>query len=157
MKCFRHGPKGAERPGVIDPSGVRRDITGVLGDFSGASLAPDQLARLRGLDFNALPEVSEAERLGPCVSNVRNFVAVGLNYIDHAIESGLTVPPEPVLFNKAPSCVVGPNDTILIPEGSRKTDWEVERSCPNRWCNFGGLITAISGGAGSVRLPCPAG
>jgi 2-keto-4-pentenoate hydratase/2-oxohepta-3-ene-1,7-dioic acid hydratase in catechol pathway len=97
-----------------------------VADLALEGLAPAALARLDPLDLMDLPQVSDTERLGPCVTNVRNFIAVGLNFADHALESGLAAPPEPVLFNKAPSCIVGPNDDVLIPEGSIKTDWEVE-------------------------------
>jgi len=126
VKLFRHGPRGSERPGILDLSGTRRDLSEVLGDLADGQLAPDRLAQLKHLDLSNLPVVSESERLGPCVANVRNFIAVGLNFVDHAVESGLDVPLEPVLFNKAPSCIIGPNDDVFIPEGSMKTDWEVE-------------------------------
>jgi 2-keto-4-pentenoate hydratase/2-oxohepta-3-ene-1,7-dioic acid hydratase in catechol pathway len=97
-----------------------------MSDLAGGELAPERLARLKRLDLSDLPVVPESARLGPCVANVRNFIAVGLNFVDHAIESGLAAPEEPILFNKAPSCIIGPNDDVVIPDGSTKTDWEVE-------------------------------
>lgn len=126
MRLFRHGPPGAERPGVLDASGVRRDLSGIVADLAGTALSPANLAALAGRDLAALPEVPGSARLGPCVAAVRNFIAVGLNFADHAAESGLPAPAEPVLFNKAPSCIVGPDDEVVIPAGSRRTDWEVE-------------------------------
>ena len=126
MKLFHHGPPDAERPGILDRSGTRRDLSELLGDLASRDLAPEGLARLKHPDLSKLPIVSESARLGPCVLNARNSIAVGLNFIDHARESGLAAPAEPVLFNKAPACIVGPNDDIFIPEGSTMTDWEVE-------------------------------
>ncbi len=126
MKLFRYGPPGAERPGIVAPDGSRRDLSGLIGDLSGAALHPDRLHALGQTDLLALPAVPEGARLGPCVAGVRNFIAVGLNYADHAAESGMPLPDEPVLFNKAPSCIVGPNDDLELPRGSTRTDWEVE-------------------------------
>lgn len=117
---------GRERPGVIDAQGVARDISSLCDDLAGTELSRASLERIRGADLQSLPRVPATERLGLCVGGTRNFIAVGLNYADHAAESGMAVPKEPVLFNKAPSCIVGPNDPIVIPRGSRKTDWEVE-------------------------------
>jgi 2-keto-4-pentenoate hydratase/2-oxohepta-3-ene-1,7-dioic acid hydratase in catechol pathway len=124
MKLFRFGPPGAERPGALDADGVRRDISSIVADLSGSALAG--LTTLEQSDLSTCPVVSEHERLGPCIQGVGNFIAVGLNYADHAAESGLEVPSEPVLFNKAPSCIVGPYDDVRIPDGSTRTDWEVE-------------------------------
>lgn len=126
MKLFRFGAMGRERPGVIDAQGVARDISSLCDDLAGTELSRASLERIRGADLQSLPRVPATERLGLCVGGTRNFIAVGLNYADHAAESGMAVPKEPVLFNKAPSCIVGPNDPIVIPRGSRKTDWEVE-------------------------------
>ncbi|QQP93036.1 fumarylacetoacetate hydrolase family protein (plasmid) [Skermanella sp. TT6] len=126
MKLVRFGAPGAEKPGLIDADGRLRDLSSVVADIDGKALAPDSLDRLRALDPAQLPAVPEGTRLGSCVTGVGNFIAVGLNYADHAAESGMPVPEEPVLFNKAPSCIVGPDDTVLIPPGSEKTDWEVE-------------------------------
>ncbi|MGD9477473.1 fumarylacetoacetate hydrolase family protein [Shinella sp. G-2] len=126
MKLVRFGAAGAEKPGLIDADGHIRDLSGIVPDIAGDALGPESLARLRALDPASLPLAPDGSRLGACVGRVGNFIAVGLNYADHAAESGMAVPSEPVLFNKAPSCVVGPDDTILIPRGSEKTDWEVE-------------------------------
>ncbi|MDX3927052.1 MAG: fumarylacetoacetate hydrolase family protein [Shinella sp.] len=126
MKLVRFGNPGAEKPGLVDPAGKIRDLSGIVPDFDGAHLGEETIAKLRGLDASSLPLAPEGTRLGACVAKVGNFIAVGLNYADHAAESGMAVPAEPVLFNKAPSCIVGPDDTILIPRGSEKTDWEVE-------------------------------
>jgi len=126
MKLFRFGSPRREKPGIIDPDGVLRDISPIYADLSGAALAPASLERLRHADLQSLPPVPEGARLGPCIGGTRNFIAVGLNYADHAKESGMAIPTEPVLFNKAPSCIVGPNDDIEIPRGSQKLDFEVE-------------------------------
>lgn len=126
MKLLRHGPVGAERPGLLHTDGTIRDLTGLVPDIGGAVLSDTGLAMLRGLDAGALPVVDAATRLGPCVGAIGKFVCIGLNYADHAAESGMAVPPEPVVFMKATSAVCGPNDPILIPRGSEKTDWEVE-------------------------------
>jgi 2-keto-4-pentenoate hydratase/2-oxohepta-3-ene-1,7-dioic acid hydratase in catechol pathway len=126
MKLFRFGSPGRERPGVVDAQGVARDISSLCDDLAGAALSRGALERLRRADLQSLPVVPSTERLGPCVGGTRNFIAVGLNYADHAAEAGVPVPKEPVLFNKAPSCIGGPNDRIVIPRGSQKTDWEVE-------------------------------
>jgi 2-keto-4-pentenoate hydratase/2-oxohepta-3-ene-1,7-dioic acid hydratase in catechol pathway len=126
MKLFRFGSPGRERPGVIDTQGVARDISSLCDDLSAGALARANLERIRRADLQALPKVPSTERLGPCVGGTRNFIAVGLNYADHAAEAGAAVPKEPVLFNKAPSCIAGPNDRIVIPRDSQKTDWEVE-------------------------------
>ncbi len=126
MKLVRFGAPGEEKPGLIDKDGSIRDLSSVVKDIDGSSLNKSSLERLRSIAVEDLPLVSGAVRLGPCVTGVGNFIAVGLNYADHAAESGMPVPAEPVLFNKAPSCIVGPDDTVLIPPGSEKTDWEVE-------------------------------
>ena len=126
MKLLRYGPAGQEKPGLLDASGDIRDLSGVIPDLSGDALLPDSLERLRRLDPTTLPKVTGSPRLGPCVSGVGKFLCVGLNYSDHAAESGMTVPSEPIIFMKATSCIVGPNDDVEIPRGSEKTDWEVE-------------------------------
>lgn len=126
MKLVRFGAPGEEKPGLIDKDGSIRDLSSVVKDIDGSSLNKSSLERIRSIPVDDLPLVSGAVRLGPCVTGVGNFIAVGLNYADHAAESGMPVPAEPVLFNKAPSCIVGPDDTVLIPPGSEKTDWEVE-------------------------------
>ncbi|EPX82753.1 2-keto-4-pentenoate hydratase/2-oxohepta-3-ene-1,7-dioic acid hydratase (catechol pathway) [Rubellimicrobium thermophilum DSM 16684] len=126
MKLLRWGERGAERPGMVDAEGRMRDLTGIVPDIAGEVLSDEGLARLRALDPATLPPVPEGARLGPCVGGIGKFICIGLNYADHAAESGLSVPPEPVIFMKATSAVCGPNDPILIPRGSQKTDWEVE-------------------------------
>lgn len=126
MKLLRHGPRGAERPGLLHKDGTIRDLTGLVADISGAALSDAGLARLRGIDAGTLPVIDPATRLGPCVAGTGKFICIGLNYADHAAESGMAVPPEPVIFMKATSAICGPNDPIVIPRGSEKTDWEVE-------------------------------
>jgi len=126
MKLVRFGAPGAEKPGLIDPDGRARDLSALVPDIAGASLSQRTLADLKRLEASRLPLVPAGTRLGPCVGGTRNFIAVGLNYADHAAETGATPPAEPILFNKAPSCIVGPNDDVMLPRGSVKTDWEVE-------------------------------
>ena len=126
MKLLRYGDPGAERPGILDPSGKIRDLSGVIYDIGGSNLSPQPLAQLRQLHLESLPLVPDAVRLGPCVASVGKFVCIGLNYSDHAAESGMAVPTEPVVFMKATSSICGPNDLVEIPKGSTKTDWEVE-------------------------------
>ena len=126
MKLVRYGAPGSEKPGLIDSGGTLRDLSGAVGDIAGKTLLPESLARLRAIDPNSLPRVSGTPRLGACVGGVGKFICIGLNYSDHAAESNMPVPKEPVIFMKATSCIVGPNDNIEIPRGSQKTDWEVE-------------------------------
>src|SRR5262249_19931142 len=126
MKFVRYGNRGQEKPGLGDAGGAIRDLSAHVPDLQGEALSPSSLARLARLDPASLPQVPAGMRLGACIAKPGNFIAVGLNYADHAAESGMPVPKEPVLFNKAPSCVVGPNDEVIIPRGSTKTDWEVE-------------------------------
>ena len=126
MKLVRFGDAGREKPGLIDSSGQVRDASGIVADITGATLSADSLARLGQADPMSLPLAPSGQRLGPCVGQVRNFIAIGLNYADHAAETGAPIPAEPIIFNKAPSCIVGPNDDVIIPRGSHKTDWEVE-------------------------------
>jgi 2-keto-4-pentenoate hydratase/2-oxohepta-3-ene-1,7-dioic acid hydratase in catechol pathway len=126
MKLLRCGAPGAERPAILDRDGTIRDATAVVGDFVGAGLSAASLAALREIDPSTLPKVAEGTRIGPCVGRMGNFIAVGLNYADHAAETNAATPVEPILFNKAPSCLSGPNDDVIIPKGSTCTDWEVE-------------------------------
>ena len=126
MKLIRHGESGEERPGLVDRSGGLRDLSGVLRDIAGPGLSRESLDRLARIDPASLPLLPAGTRLGPCVGGTRNFVAIGLNYADHAAETGAAIPAEPIVFNKAPSCIVGPDDTVILPKGSAKTDWEVE-------------------------------
>ena len=126
MKLLRHGPAGAEKPGLMHADGTIRDLTGHVPDIAGAALSDAGLAALRGIDAASLPVVPASTRLGPCVGGTGKFICIGLNYADHAAESGMAVPPEPIIFMKATSAIVGPNDPIIIPRTSVKTDWEVE-------------------------------
>jgi 2-keto-4-pentenoate hydratase/2-oxohepta-3-ene-1,7-dioic acid hydratase in catechol pathway len=126
MKLVRFGNPGHEKPGFVTADGRIRDISAITADIDGNFLSNGTLERLLTLNSEAFPLVDNDVRLGPCINRVGNFIAVGLNYADHAAESGMPVPEEPVLFNKAPSCLSGPNDTVIIPPGSQKTDWEVE-------------------------------
>lgn len=126
MKLLRHGLVGHEKPGLLDADGRVRDLSAVVPDIAGAALLPEALAALAKVDPTTLPLVAEDTRLGPCVGQVGKFICVGLNYADHAAESGMEVPSEPVLFFKATSAICGPNDDVIIPRTSVKTDWEVE-------------------------------
>lgn len=126
MKLCRFGPKGAEKPGLIDSEGRIRDLSGVVADITPAELAPEALAKLAAIDPATLPLVEGSPRYGTPLTGTRQFVAVGLNFADHAAESNLPIPTEPVVFNKWVSCLQGPDDPVMIPRGSKKTDWEVE-------------------------------
>jgi 2-keto-4-pentenoate hydratase/2-oxohepta-3-ene-1,7-dioic acid hydratase in catechol pathway len=126
MKLLRHGDPGREKPGLLDTDGSIRDLSSVITDVAAEALSPGALDRLRSLDPVALPRVDGHVRLGPCVGRVGKFICIGLNYSDHAAESGMAVPAEPILFMKATSAICGPNDNVIIPRGSQKTDWEVE-------------------------------
>jgi 2-keto-4-pentenoate hydratase/2-oxohepta-3-ene-1,7-dioic acid hydratase in catechol pathway len=126
MKLLRFGPKGMERPGIIDRAGIVRDLSGILPDLRAADLGKAALARLAEIDPSTLPEVREPGRIAPPWTGVGKFICVGLNYSDHAAESGMAVPPEPVLFTKATSCIIGCNDPVVLPRASVKSDWEVE-------------------------------
>ncbi len=126
MKLLRYGPPGQEKPGMIDAQGKIRDLSQVCHDIAGATITPEGLARLSKIDPASLPLVEGNPRIGACVGGIGKFMCIGLNYSDHAAETGATVPPEPVLFMKATSAVVGPNDAVIIPRKSVKTDWEVE-------------------------------
>ena len=130
MKLLRYGPVGQEKPGVLDATGQVRSLSALVDDIGGATLLPESLAHLRSLDLTSLPLVpgvpQQDLRLGPCVAKVGKCICIGLNYADHAAESGMPVPPEPVVFNKWTSAIVGPDDAVEIPRGSLKTDWEVE-------------------------------
>src|SRR4051812_26078960 len=126
MKLLRYGPKGQEKPGLLDAQGKIRDLSGVVADIDGAALTDANLAKLRAVDAASLPVVEGNPRIGPCVGKIGKFICIGLNYADHAAESNLPVPAEPVIFNKWTSAISGPNDDVEIPRGSKKTDWEVE-------------------------------
>ncbi len=126
MKLLRFGPEGQEKPGLQHTDGTIRDLSGRVADIGGDVLSPQGLADLAALDHDSLPVVDSGERIGACVGGIGKVICIGLNYSDHAAESGMEVPPEPVIFSKATSAVVGPNDTVEIPRGSESTDWEVE-------------------------------
>ena len=126
MKLLRYGPVGAEKPGLQDDAGNIRDLSGHVDDIAGDVLSDESLAKLRAIDPASLPVVDGAPRIGACVGQVGKFICIGLNYADHAAESGMALPEEPVIFFKATSAICGPNDTVEIPRTSEKTDWEVE-------------------------------
>ncbi len=126
MKLLRYGNPGEEKPGLLDSQNKLRDLSGLIADVAGPALLPESIERLRKVDPSTLPLVSGTPRLGPCVGKVGKIVCAGLNYSDHAAESGMAVPKEPILFMKATSAISGPNDDIVIPRGAEKTDWEVE-------------------------------
>ena len=126
MKLCRIGPRGSEKPAIVDAEGGLRDLSGIIADLDAAALSPEGLARLEAIDPESLPAVSGAPRHGVPVANVRKFIAIGLNYADHAAEADLQLPTEPIVFTKAISCLQGPDDEVMLPRGSRKTDWEVE-------------------------------
>ena len=126
MKLLRYGPKGREKPGILDKDGKIRDLSAHVPDIAGSVLQPDSLKKLAALDPSQLPLASGELRIGPCVGKVGKFVCIGLNYADHAAETGAPIPKEPIIFMKATSAIIGPNDEVEIPRGSVKTDWEVE-------------------------------
>ncbi|MDE2338317.1 MAG: fumarylacetoacetate hydrolase family protein [Gammaproteobacteria bacterium] len=126
MKLLRYGPAGHEQPGMLDAQGTLRSLAGVIPDLSPAHLTPQSLARLAALDPSTLPAVNTAPRLGVPIAGTRKFLAIGLNFADHAAESNLPIPTEPVVFTKAVSCLQGPNDPVMLPKDSKKSDWEVE-------------------------------
>lgn len=136
MKLFRHGAIGQERPGLIDAHGIYRDLSGVVDDITGATLTKQMQQRLRTLDTSRLPALPAAIRLGPCIARVHNFIGLGLNFADHAAEANLPIPKHPLVFNKAPTCIAGPHDPLLVPPGSRELDYEVEMAvvlCEDAW------------------------
>jgi 2-keto-4-pentenoate hydratase/2-oxohepta-3-ene-1,7-dioic acid hydratase in catechol pathway len=126
MKLVRYGPAGREKPGIVDPDGRIRDLSRIVGDIDGTMLAEGGLAKIKKANLNRLKVVPGKPRLGACIGHVRNFIAIGLNYSDHAAEAGMPIPKEPIIFNKAPTCLCGPNDNTVIPKESAKLDYEVE-------------------------------
>jgi 2,4-diketo-3-deoxy-L-fuconate hydrolase len=126
MKLLRYGEPGSEKPGLLDASGNIRDLTDIISDIDGSAITPEGLFALRDLDLSALPIVDGAPRIGACLTGIGKFICIGLNYIDHARETGNVAPAEPVVFMKATSAVIGPNDNVIQPRGSNKLDWEVE-------------------------------
>lgn len=126
MKLLRYGPVGQELPGILDTQGGIRCLAGIVPDLNGAALSPAALDRIRAIDPETLPPVAPGTRIGSCVGAVGKFIGIGLNYSDHAAESNLPIPKEPIVFQKATSCIAGPYDPVILPPGARKTDWEVE-------------------------------
>jgi 2-keto-4-pentenoate hydratase/2-oxohepta-3-ene-1,7-dioic acid hydratase in catechol pathway len=126
MKLVRFGATGSEKPGIIDRDGSIRDVSAHVPDFAGEHLSPASLRKLRDIDLATLPKVDAGVRLGPPIAGTRNFIAIGLNYADHAKETGQEIPSEPILFNKAPTCICGPNDDVIYPKNSNRMDWECE-------------------------------
>ena len=125
MKLMRVGPLGQEKPAILDKDGKIRDLSAHVTDIGGAAISPEGLAKIAAIDTASLPEIA-SDRIGACVAGTGKFICIGLNYSDHAAETGATVPPEPIIFMKATSAIVGPNDDVVIPRTSEKTDWEVE-------------------------------
>jgi len=126
MKLLRYGNKGREKPAALDKDGKIRDLSFHIEDFNSENLNFETLAKLQKIDLKSLPEVSNTSRIGPCISKPGKFIGIGLNYSDHAVETGAKPPSEPIVFTKTTNCVIGPNDDVLIPNNSKKTDWEVE-------------------------------
>ena len=126
MKLVRFGPAGQEKPGIVAPDGTLRDLSGLVADIDGDALSPDGLARIAQADPASLPAVPAGVRLGACIARPVNFIAVGLNYADHAAEGGMAIPTEPILFTKAPNSLCGPDDDVIMPAGSTRLDWEIE-------------------------------
>jgi 2-keto-4-pentenoate hydratase/2-oxohepta-3-ene-1,7-dioic acid hydratase in catechol pathway len=126
MKLLRYGNKGREKPAALDKDGKIRDLSFHIDDFNSENLNFETLAKLQKINLKSLPEVSNTSRIGPCISKPGKFIGIGLNYSDHAVETGAKPPSEPIVFTKTTNCVIGPNDDVLIPNNSKKTDWEVE-------------------------------
>ncbi|ODT06907.1 MAG: ureidoglycolate lyase [Mesorhizobium sp. SCN 65-20] len=153
MKLLRYGPKGNEKPGILDSAGRVRDLSGVVDDIAGDVLTPEGLARLRAVEISALPLVEGTPqndlRLGACVGRIGKFICIGLNYADHAAETGAAIPAEPIVFNKWTSAIVGPDDDVEIPRGSVKTDWEVELGVvigkPGRYIDEADAMSHVAG------------
>jgi 2-keto-4-pentenoate hydratase/2-oxohepta-3-ene-1,7-dioic acid hydratase in catechol pathway len=149
MKLVRHGLPGTEKPGLIDPQGVLRDLSSEVADIDGAALQPAALAHVASLDPARLPAVANRPRLGPPIARIGKVVAIGLNYADHAAESGLRVPAEPIVFMKTTSSITGPHDDIMLPRGSQKTDWEVELAIaigrPARYVDKADAMSHVAG------------
>src|ERR1700676_5800523 len=148
MKLLRFGPPGREKPGILDTEGRIRDLSAVVPDIAGDALSPDGLAKIKAAAGN-LPVVSGTPRIGPCVGQVGNFIAIGLNYSDHAAETGSPIPKEPIIFNKAPTCICGPNDDTMTPKASTKLDYEVELGIVigsrARYLSKSGAMDAVAG------------
>ncbi len=153
MKLLRYGPKGNEKPGILDSAGRVRDLSGIVDDIAGDVLTPEGLARLRAVELSILPLVEGTPqkdlRLGACVGQIGKFICIGLNYADHAAETGAAIPAEPIVFNKWTSAIVGPDDDVEIPRGSVKTDWEVELGVvigkPGRYIDEADAMSHVAG------------
>ena len=149
MKLLRYGAPGEEQPGALDGAGEIRDLSGIISDVAGESLLPDAIEKLRDIDLATLPKVSGQTRIGPCVAGVGKFICIGLNYSDHAAESGMPVPSEPVIFMKATSAICGPDDDVLIPRGSQKMDWEIELGVvigkPGKYVEEANVLSHVAG------------
>jgi 2,4-didehydro-3-deoxy-L-rhamnonate hydrolase len=149
MKLVRYGQPGAEKPGLLDGQGTLRDLSGEIGDIDGAALQPAALAHLASLDPARLPAVANRPRLGPAINRIGKIVAIGLNYADHAAETGAKIPAEPIVFMKAITSLSGPNDDIMLPRGSKKTDWEVELAIaigrPARYVEEADALSHVAG------------
>jgi 2-keto-4-pentenoate hydratase/2-oxohepta-3-ene-1,7-dioic acid hydratase in catechol pathway len=149
VKLLRYGAPGEEKPGALDGAGEIRDLSGVISDVAGESLLPDAIEKLRDIDLATLPKVSGQTRIGPCVASVGKFICIGLNYSDHAAESGMAVPSEPVIFMKATSAICGPDDDVLIPRGSQKMDWEIELGVvigkPGKYVEEANVLSHVAG------------
>ena len=149
MKLVRFGPAGREKPGIVDSEGRIRDLSGVVPDIAGEALGPKGLAKIAKAKIGSLPLVRGTPRIGPCVGGTGNFIAIGLNYSDHAAEAGMPIPKEPIIFNKASSCICGPNDDTMIPKASSKLDWEVELGIVigsrARYLSKKGALDAVAG------------
>ena len=126
MKLLRVGPKGSEKPAILHTDGTYRDLSSVVPDIAGDAIVPEGMAKIRAADAATLPVLDKSQRIGPCVGRVGKFICVGLNYADHAAETGAAIPAEPILFAKATSAIIGPNDDVIIPRNAIKPDWEVE-------------------------------
>ena len=149
MKLVRYGPAGREKPGIVDAEGKIRDLSRIVSDIDGAMLADGGLAKIKQANINRLKVVPGKPRLGACIGNVRNFIAIGLNYSDHAAEAGMPIPKEPIIFNKAPTSICGPNDNTIIPKESTKMDYEVELGIVigkrARYLDKGKAMSAVAG------------
>ncbi len=149
MKLLRYGAGGREKPGALDRKGILRDLSSHVADLAGSALLPESLEKLKSIDLESQPAVDGSPRLGPCVGNIGKFIAIGLNYADHAAESGVDVPKEPVIFTKATSSICGPNDNVVIPRDSKKCDWEVELACvigtPGKYIDEADALSHVAG------------
>jgi 2-keto-4-pentenoate hydratase/2-oxohepta-3-ene-1,7-dioic acid hydratase in catechol pathway len=149
MKLLRYGSPGQEKPGILANDGGIRDLTPIIPELAGEFLLPDAIEKLRNADISSLPKVSGQPRMGPCVNGVGKFICIGLNYSDHATEAGMPIPAEPIIFMKATSAICGPNDNVVIPRASKKSDWEVELGViigkPGKYVEEGDALSHVAG------------